>query len=296
MSLFEHYQQKGHCIIRGVFSPQDTLLIRKCAAEIYRHIFGTDQPKSGANTLHLSDIVKQQIPWMEKFIFWIFGTFVRSEAYQIYERLYGNYVAFPLLKCIFRYQRPDHINSFLPYHQDADGTRVEHHIVNCWTALDECGAHAPGIELINCPLHELHSDLFVYETLDKVGPDLLQKKLDDVMSRFGCYGITRPIFQPGDGIIFDHLVMHRTYFNPDMIRPRMSLEIRASHPDVLMKGYGEVDRITVRRDGPDAFEFYYCRPFTPAFNSPDISSVEIASHIPKSSKLSFLDRIKAFRG
>jgi hypothetical protein len=127
------------------------------------------------------------------------GTLCYQDHKQVYkirsvpaiQKLSGTYIAFRLLKCIIRYQRPD------------------------------------------------------------------------LVAKFGHHGVTRPIFPPGDGIAFDHLAFHRTYFTEAMARPRMSIEIRACHPEVLLKAYGEVHRITVSRHG-DKFEMWYSRPIIDA--------------------------------
>lgn len=36
--------------------------------------------------------------------------------------------------------------------------------------------------------------------------------------------VTRPIFEPGDALIFDHLNLHRTAIDPGMTRDRYAIE------------------------------------------------------------------------
>jgi hypothetical protein len=233
-------------VVRGVFCETDVRSIRLSAREIYAHIFGTTEPKAGANTLHLSDVAKQSPVWMAQFVNWVIERFTHSEAFRIYRGLYGTNITFPLLKCIVRYQRPDHVASFLPFHQDADGDKLDTHMINCWTALDECGADAPGIEVVNTPLTTHHPELFLYETLDKAGDQVWHTQAGAVLEQFGHIGVTRPVFRAGDGIVFDHLAMHRTYITPSMSKPRMSIEIRAAKLEAYHAAYGEVDRVDLR--------------------------------------------------
>jgi hypothetical protein len=255
------YRVRGNCVIRSVFSAEDAATIKAGAREVYRYILGSPEPKVGANTLHLSDVAKQQPRWMEDFVLWIIARFTKSKAFALYEELYGNYIAFPLLKCIVRFQAMDHVESLLPYHQDATPSLYQHHITNCWTALDPAGRTAPGVEVINAPLTEMCEELFMKVTLDKAGEAAWQAKYDQVMERFGSYGVTRPEFSPGDGIVFDHLAMHRTYFDPSMTDGRMSIEIRACSAEMLHRVYGEVDRVTVRRKDDGTLDLFYARPF-----------------------------------
>ena len=85
---------------------------------------------------------------MADFAHWIIHRFSQSEVFPLYQRICGRDLSFPLLKCIFRYQRPDHAESILPFHQDAEGGKFDCMIINCWTALDACGVDAPGIEVV----------------------------------------------------------------------------------------------------------------------------------------------------
>ena len=255
MSLDE-YQRKGHCAVTGVLTPASVAVARDGVAALHSVIHGSAEPKSGANTLHLSDVALQPFPWMRRFVFWLVCEFTKSEAYRLYEALYGNAVAFPLEKCAVRYQRPDYRNSHLPYHQDVDASKADAHMINCWTALDDCGKDAPGLEIIDAPFREVYGDLFLSETFEQAGAARWQEKHDAVIARLGNHGVSRPQFKAGDGLVFDHYAMHKTYFDPAMTRPRRSIEFRACNAEQLVKICGPVDRITVTR-GTEGLEYSY---------------------------------------
>jgi hypothetical protein len=224
-------ERRGNAVFRGVFSAAACAEIRVSAERVYEDIIGSAHPKVGANTLHLCDVAERR-PWMRGFVRSIIREFARSDAYQAFETLFGTSVCFPLLKCIFRYQRPDYVGSYLPYHQD--GAKDTIRIVNCWIALDDCGDEAPGVEVINAPLTESQEELFIYQTLDPDKPEIEQlwrEKEALIAARFGHLGTTRPVFRAGDAIMFDHKAMHRTYFAAGMTRSRMSIEIRGCRRD-----------------------------------------------------------------
>jgi len=243
--MLDIYKRDGCCIVRGVFSAKDAATIRSSAGEVYQHIIGSKAPKVGANTLHLSDVAKQSPAWMADFVVWTVRRFIESDAMGLYRTLYGDEVVFPLLKCIVRFQRPDHTLSFLPFHQDADPANHGTHMVNCWTALDPCGVDAPTIEVVKASITGMRQDLFVYESLEKAG-SVWREKLAAVQAEFGRFGTERPVFHPGDGCIFDHFALHRTYFTESMTKPRMSIEIRAANAAEYEKTFGKVDRIDHR--------------------------------------------------
>jgi hypothetical protein len=240
-------ESKGNCPVKDVLSARSAAEARAGIIALYRKIHGTPEPREGANTLHLSDMAKQPFPWMKRFVLWLITEFTQSEVYGLYERLYGNKIAFPLNKCIVRYQGPHYTESYLPYHQDIDSSKQDVHIMNCWTALDHCGDDAPGLEIINAPLKEVQHDLFLSETLTAAGEQRWNEQDAAVIARLGSYGVSRPTFKPGDGLVFDHLAMHKTYFTKKMTKPRVSTEFRACNADEFVRSYGDIDRITVER-------------------------------------------------
>lgn len=82
----------------------------------------------------------------------------------------------------------------------------------CWIALTPCGEDAPGLEWVDCPLDGL---LPPAELTDEA-----------VSSRFPPDRLVHPSLRPGDALVFDGLLLHRTHLPPKMRRARTSLELR----------------------------------------------------------------------
>lgn len=82
----------------------------------------------------------------------------------------------------------------------------------CWIALTPCGEEAPGLEWVDSSLDRL---LRPAELTD-----------ESVGSRFAPDLLVHPCLQPGDALLFDGLLLHRTHLTSAMRRARASLELR----------------------------------------------------------------------
>ena len=72
--------------------------------------------------------------------------------------------------------------------------------MNIWLALSRCGDVAPGL-------------------------DLIPKRLEEIVPEVaGDTGIVRPIFEPGDAVLFDDLFLHSTAADDAMTEPRYAIE------------------------------------------------------------------------
>jgi hypothetical protein len=85
-------------------------------------------------------------------------------------------------------------------------------MLTCWIALTPCGQHAPGLEWANTA------------TPDLLLPAALSEAA--VRAAFGPAGFVRPGLEPGDALLFDGTLLHRTHLTPKMTLPRSSLELR----------------------------------------------------------------------
>lgn len=85
-------------------------------------------------------------------------------------------------------------------------------MLTCWVALTPCGEHAPGLEWVASPTPGL----------------LMPAELTDaaVQARHGPAGLVQPRLDPGDTLLFDGTLLHRTHLTPQMTLPRSSLELR----------------------------------------------------------------------
>lgn len=111
----------------------------------------------------------------------------------------------------------------LPYHQD--GLVVGHagRSVTAWVALtDGAGRTSPGLAVVPLPVGRLLRTAGGFRD-GIAGPDL-----DPLLAAGGEYVAE---CGPGDVLLFQDDIIHRTFTHPEMTRPRLSVEFR-----LLLKG------------------------------------------------------------
>jgi len=103
------------------------------------------------------------------------------------------------------------------WHQDGK-FMGEVRALNVWLALSRCGDEAPGMDLVPQRL-----DGFVPTGTE--GAWLEDQVADAVaVEAAGERGIVRPVFQPGDVLLFDEFFLHSTATDPEMTKPRYAIE------------------------------------------------------------------------
>jgi hypothetical protein len=90
--------------------------------------------------------------------------------------------------------------------------------LNLWLALSDCGQEAPGLDLVPRRL-----DDYVTTQTDEV---IMANQVSQRMAEEAAGGksILRPIFAPGDALLFDELFLHKTASEPHMHKPRYAIE------------------------------------------------------------------------
>jgi hypothetical protein len=90
--------------------------------------------------------------------------------------------------------------------------------LNLWLSLSRCGDEAPGLDLVPRRL-----DSFVSAQTDEA---VLSYQVSQRMAEeaAGDKPIIRPIFEPGDALLFDDLFLHQTGSDPSMPKPRFAIE------------------------------------------------------------------------
>lgn len=90
--------------------------------------------------------------------------------------------------------------------------------LNLWLSLSRCGDEAPGLDLLPRRL-----DHFLATGTE--GAELTWT-ISDQEARAAASGaeITRPVFEPGDALLFDELFLHKTGSDPSMRGPRFAVE------------------------------------------------------------------------
>ena len=90
-------------------------------------------------------------------------------------------------------------------------------VLNLWLSLSRCGDEAPGLDIVPRRLGLLPAGVegtnFPIQILEST-----------VEEAAGDDGVLRPIFEPGDALLFDEVFLHKTGSDPQMPKPRYALE------------------------------------------------------------------------
>jgi hypothetical protein len=90
--------------------------------------------------------------------------------------------------------------------------------LNLWLSLSRCGDVAPGLDIVPRRLEHLVAAGTGDAMLE------IQTSTENVMEAAGDTPIVRPIFEPGDALLFDELFLHQTASDPSMPNPRYAIE------------------------------------------------------------------------
>lgn len=101
------------------------------------------------------------------------------------------------------------------WHQDGAFLGAHIHSINVWLALSHCGLDAPGLDIVGRRLDSIVEVGTNGATFDwSVGEGTVRE----------LGGAMRPMFAPGDALLFDHMLLHRTAVDPGMTRARYAIE------------------------------------------------------------------------
>ncbi len=98
----------------------------------------------------------------------------------------------------------------------------------CWIALTPCGADAPGLEWVDAQQPRLLRPA-------ELEPGAVAARYDAALFR-------RPVMLPGDALVFDGRLLHRTHWDPAMTQQRTSLELRFFAPPLPARVAGDRHR------------------------------------------------------
>ncbi len=102
------------------------------------------------------------------------------------------------------------------WHQDGAFMGAGIRSLNIWLALTRCGRDAPGLEVVGRRVEEL--------VPSRDGTHAAWGINAKDAEAFGGQDIEKPLFDAGDAMLFDHLLVHRTAFNAGMTRDRFAIE------------------------------------------------------------------------
>ena len=90
--------------------------------------------------------------------------------------------------------------------------------LNLWLSLSRCGDVAPGLDIVPRRLDDYLATGTEGAALDWTISD------DEARRAAGDAGVIRPIFEPGDALLFDEVFLHKTGSDPSMPKPRYAIE------------------------------------------------------------------------
>jgi len=136
----------------------------------------------------------------------------------------GERAALSMNKCTLRRVPLDTLNA--SWHQDGAFLGTPIRTLNVWLALSHGGRDAPGLDILPRRLDGIvetgtEGSIFPWA----VSPLKVEEASDGTP-------ICRPVFEPGDALLFDELFLHRTACEPEMTRERYAIETWLFAPSV----------------------------------------------------------------
>lgn len=149
-----------------------------------------------------------------RLLFDMLEAFENAGLRPVIEEYLGEKPAISGQKCTLRKATPDVPGA---WHQDGKFMGAVRS-VNVWLSLSRCGDVAPSMDVVPKRLEEFVRTGGPGTVMDN------QIGQQDAEAAAEGAGIVRPIFDPGDALIFDHLFLHQTGSDPSMPNPRYAIE------------------------------------------------------------------------
>jgi hypothetical protein len=151
-----------------------------------------------------------------RMLFFLTDAFERLGLRELIENYFGERPALSMNKTVLRRAQPTSAGA--DWHQDGAFLGDEIRSLNVWLSLSHCGKDAPGMDLVPRRLDG------IIETGGEGAHFDWSVAPADAERAAGDAGIVRPLFGPGDVLLFDHLFLHRTASEPTMTKPRYAIE------------------------------------------------------------------------
>jgi hypothetical protein len=138
---------------------------------------------------------------------------------RVAEAYLGEHPAISVHKSTLRRVKADPNADYSLSHWHQDGAFMgQVRALNIWLSLSRCGDVAPGLDLVPRRLDEIvptgtEGAVFDWSVSQKVAEESA-----------GDAGVRRPIFEPGDALLFDDLFLHATGASPQMTEARYAVE------------------------------------------------------------------------
>ncbi|MGH2591207.1 MAG: hypothetical protein ACRDGW_10485, partial [Actinomycetota bacterium] len=162
----------------------------------------------------------------------LFDTFERTGLGRVATGYLGERPAVSMQKCTLRRVFPDKFTEESPSFWHQDGAFLGHvRALNMWLSLSRCGDVAPGLDIV--PRRIDH----IVPTGTKGAVFKWSVSQDTVDRVVGDSEVVRPVFEPGDGLLFDELFLHATGADPGMPDTRYAVECWLFGPSAYPRDY-----------------------------------------------------------
>ncbi|MDQ5834632.1 MAG: phytanoyl-CoA dioxygenase family protein, partial [Actinomycetota bacterium] len=147
-------------------------------------------------------------------MFEMLEAFERTGLRQVIHGYLGERPAISIQKCTLRKVDPD---SGSGWHQDG-AFLGDVRALNVWLSLSRCGDEAPGLDVVPKRLDRIVPTGTEGAAFDwSVSPQVVEQVA-------APEGVIRPIFEPGDVLLFDEMNLHSTGVDPAMPNSRYAIE------------------------------------------------------------------------
>ena len=151
-----------------------------------------------------------------RMMFELADTFERLGVRKLVQDYLGERPALSMNKTVLRRARPG--KGGADWHQDGAFLGSDIRSLNVWLSLSHCGENAPGMDMVPRRLDGIIETGGEGANFDwSVAPGDAERAAGDA-------GVVRPLFAPGDVLLFDHLFLHRTASEPTMTDTRYAIE------------------------------------------------------------------------
>jgi hypothetical protein len=147
-------------------------------------------------------------------LFEMLDTFERAGLTDAIRGYLGEPTVISVQKCTLRRVDPD---AGRGWHQDG-AFMGDVRALNVWLSLSRCGDEAPGMDVVPRRLDQIvptgtEGALFDWSVSEQMAEEAA-----------GDVGVLRPIFEPGDVLLFDEMFLHSTAAEPEMRKSRWAIE------------------------------------------------------------------------
>jgi hypothetical protein len=225
------FQHHGSLLVRGLTTPEQAENLRVGidqalkAREVVKDGGSADEIGSWYAETPLNTATSAERGWLGSL--WMADSpRMMYEFLELYEkngvtRIVSEYLKEPLTLSIGKstLRRVEPVGPPHDWHQDGAFLGKQVRTVNVWLSLSDCGVDSPGIDIVGDRLPGVvqtgsHGARLHWTVGAGLVDDLVQAGTP----------IVTPVFRPGDALLFDQLMLHRTAVRPEMDKVRYAIE------------------------------------------------------------------------